>query len=220
MAGSEFPSNSNKQKPEPVAKPEPKKVERVTTGTAIIRKKPLGKKFKDVFIGENAKNAVVYVWFEVLIPQARDLFADALREGIDRRIYGDNRPMNRSSSRSRHSSSNGFVSYNRYSGHNSNRNDRDRRDDQPRNMSQRSRAAHNFDEIVLPTRVEAEEVVDRLFDLVSKYESATVADLYDLVGVSGNFTDEKYGWVDIRGAGVSRVSNGYLLDLPKPELLD
>lgn len=217
MAVSEFPSNSNKQKVDPVEKPEPKKVVRVTTGTAIIRKKPLGKKFKDLFVGENAKNAVVYVWQEVLVPGGRDLVFDVIRETVERRIYGDNRPMNRSSSRARHNSSNGFVSYNRYSGNNQNRNDRR---DEPRSMSQRSRAAHNFDEIVLPTRVEAEEVVDRLFDLVSKYESATVADLYDLVGVSGNFTDEKYGWVDIRGAGVSRVSNGYLLDLPKPELLD
>ena len=87
-------------------------------------------------------------------------------------------------------------------------------------MSRRARASHDFDEIILASRVEAEEVIDRLFDLVSRYESATVADLYEMVGVTGNFTDDKWGWTNIRGAGVTRVRNGFLLDLPRPEPLD
>jgi hypothetical protein len=86
-------------------------------------------------------------------------------------------------------------------------------------LSRRARANFDFDEIILPTRVEAEEVIDRMFDLVAKYEMVTVADLYDLVGIQGNYTDEKYGWEDVRGAGVTRVSNGYLLDIPRPEPL-
>jgi hypothetical protein len=72
----------------------------------------------------------------------------------------------------------------------------------------------------LATRVEAEEVIDRLFDVVSRYETATVADLYEMVGVTGNYTDDKWGWTDLRGASVQRVRNGYLLDLPRPEPLD
>jgi len=87
-------------------------------------------------------------------------------------------------------------------------------------MSRRGRASHDFDEIILATRVEGEEVIERLFDLVSRYEAATVADLYELVGVSGNYTDDKWGWTDVRGSGVTRVRNGYLLDLPKPEPID
>ena len=87
-------------------------------------------------------------------------------------------------------------------------------------MSRQSRARHNFDEIVLDERVEAEEVIDRLFDLVSRYEAATVADLYELVGLSSTHTDNKWGWIDLTGAGVTRVRGGYLLDLPEPESLD
>lgn len=87
-------------------------------------------------------------------------------------------------------------------------------------MSRRARSNHDFDEIVLETRVEAEEVIDGLFALISQYETATVADLYELLGESGNFQDEKWGWMDMRGAGVSRIKNGYLLDLPRPEPLD
>jgi hypothetical protein len=87
-------------------------------------------------------------------------------------------------------------------------------------MSQRGRAKHDFDEIVLDQRAEAEEVIDRLYDVVSRYEQATVADLYDLVGLSSTHTDHKWGWTDLRGSGVSRIRDGYLLDLPDPEPLD
>jgi hypothetical protein len=87
-------------------------------------------------------------------------------------------------------------------------------------LSREARAKHNFDEIVLNSRVEAEEVIDRLYDVVSRYESASVADLYELVGLSSTHTDHKWGWTDIRGAGVQRVRDGYLLDLPSPEPLD
>jgi hypothetical protein len=87
-------------------------------------------------------------------------------------------------------------------------------------MSRQARARHDFDEIVLESRTEAEEVIDRLFDLVSRYESATVADLYELVGLASSHTDHKWGWTDLRGAGVSRVRGGYLLDLPDPHPLN
>ena len=86
-------------------------------------------------------------------------------------------------------------------------------------MSRQARARHDFDEIVLDSRVEAEAVIDRLFDLVSRYESATVADLYEIVGLSSTHIDHKWGWTDLRGAGVSRIRDGYLLDLPEPHSL-
>ncbi len=55
--------------------------------------------------------------------------------------------------------------------------------------------------------------------LIEKYETVSVADLYELLGVEASYTDEKWGWVDLRDAGIRRVRDGYLLDLPKPESL-
>jgi hypothetical protein len=72
---------------------------------------------------------------------------------------------------------------------------------------------------VLDQRAEAEEVIDRLFDVVSRYGSASVADLYELVGLDSTHTDHKWGWEELTGAGVSRIRGGYLLDLPEPEPL-
>ena len=68
---------------------------------------------------------------------------------------------------------------------------------------------------VFDTRKEAEEVLDRMDDLIDTYGVVSVADLYDLVGISGNYTDNKYGWTNLRNADVQRVRDGYLLKLPK-----
>ena len=52
-------------------------------------------------------------------------------------------------------------------------------------------------------------------ELIDRYEVVSVADLYELVGITGNYTDNKYGWTNIRNAEVVRVRDGYVLKLPK-----
>lgn len=213
MDPDEFPPNNRARK---AKEPEPeKKIEKVVTGTVARRKKPLGKRFMETFVGGEAKGVGHYILFDVLIPAAKDVFADAVSQGIERMLFGDARSSSRRTGL-RPGGSTGHVSYNKYSSRPPWRSDKK---DEPR-ISHRARASHDFDEIILATRAEAEEVIGRLFDLVGQYEQATVADLYDLVGITSNFTDEKWGWTDIRGAGATRVTNGYLLDLPRPEPLD
>lgn len=213
----EFPSNRHKDKEtrSERSKPDEKKVEKIVQTDVVRRKKPIGKKFAETFVGGDAKSVWGFVVLDVLVPAAKDMFADAVSQGVERMIFGEARSSSRRTGRRPNEP---YISYNRMS-HGSRR--LGPPDERSRDvMSRRARAAHDFDEIILATRVEADEVLDRLYDLVSKYESATVADLYDLVGVSGNYTDDKWGWMDLRGAGITRVRNGYLLDLPKPEPLD
>jgi hypothetical protein len=208
----EFPTNSHRAK-KGINEDQPKKIEKVVVGSVVRQKKPLGRRFLDTFFGGDAQGVVGYVMMDVLIPAAKDMIADAVTTGIERMIFGEVRSTSRRSS-IRSNPSGGYVSYNRFSSGQT----AGRRED-PRDISRRARSSHDFDEIILATRVEAQEVIDSLFDLISNYEAATVSDLYELVGVSGNYTDEKWGWTDIRGAGVTRVRNGYLLDLPRPEQL-
>ena len=209
----EYPANSHKAKSVPESENLPKKVEKITVGEVTRRKKPLGRRFLDTFFGGDAKGVLGYVLMDVLVPAAKDMAADAVSQGIERMIFGEARSTSRRTG-ARPGGNNSYVSYNRYSTGNP-----IGRREEPREVSRKARGNHDFDEIILATRVEAEEVIGRLFDLVSQYEMATVADLYELVGVSGNYTDEKWGWTDVRGAGVTRVRSGYLLDLPRPELL-
>jgi hypothetical protein len=203
----DYPSNRDRDK-DNLKAPENKNVHRVTSSDPIRQKKSLGKKFRSTFFNGDGKTALQYIVFGVLIPAAKDTLVEAGTQGIERLVFGDSRRSR--SGPTPTSGPTGYVSYNRYS-MSGNQNQRI--------MSPRARSQHDFDEIVLTSRVEAEEVIDRLFDLVSRYGTATVADLYELVGSPSSHTDQKWGWTDIRGAGVSRVRNGYLLDLPRPDPL-
>lgn len=210
----DYPSNSRKVNKE---KEDPKKVEKVISGEAKRRKKPLRKRFAETFIGgDDAVSVWSYIVNDVLVPAAKDMVSDALREGVERVLFGESRsrgPRGRSSS--------SYVSYNQvrpsspYS-----RREEPRREDPRREMTRRGRASHDFDEIVIDTKVEAEEVLDSMFALLEQYEIVTVADLYEMLGQTSEYTDAKYGWSDLRGSGVTRIKGGYLLDLPKPQPLD
>lgn len=198
----EFPANSHKKKEE---REETRKVEKVTRGRVVQRKKSLGKRFLETFIGDDVNSVTGYILHDVLIPAAKATLSDMVQGGIEMLLFGE-----RKGNRTRRDQGRSYVSYNNYSSQNNNRRE-DRRD-----YGQRNRARHNFDDIILSTRGEAEEVLSHLVDLTMDYGEASVADLYDLVGITEEFTDRKYGWTNLGSASVSRVREGYLLNLPKP----
>lgn len=202
MDDNAFPSNSHTSRQEAEAA---KRVERVTTAEPIRRKKGLGYKFKSIFFGGDPKTTVSFVVNSVLIPAAKDMIVEAGREGIEKLVRGDSYRRRNSPT----SGAQGYVSYNRIGAPT-----RGPIREGPRMISQRGRSRHDFDEIVLQSRTEAEQVIERMFDIVSKYETATVSDLYDLVGIRPTHVDNKWGWTNMQGAGVVRVRDGYLLELP------
>ena len=83
-----------------------------------------------------------------------------------------------------------------------------------------SRTGYSYDDIIFDNRGEAEDVLARMDELVATYGLVRVADLYDLVGITGNFTDNRYGWTDIRSAKIVIVSDGYMIKLPRALPLD
>ena len=58
-------------------------------------------------------------------------------------------------------------------------------------------------------------------ELIDAYGLVRVADLKDLVGISGPYTDNKYGWTNIRNAEIVRVRDGgYWIKMPRPIPID
>ena len=191
-----FPSNAHKDKGA-------KKVERVTQGEVQKRKKHLFGRIREDFVTDDASSVGSYLIFEVLIPAAKTTITDMVSEGVERLLFGDSHSR-KSSFRNRPTAYGDIY----------------RRGPAPtdeRTLSKRARATHDFDEIVIRTRGEAVEVLDRLQDLVLQYNVATVSDLYDLVGITGNFTEDRWGWYDMRGVDIRKVRDGYLLCLPRPQ---
>lgn len=160
-------------------------------------------KFAETFISEDAVNIKSYILMDVLVPAIKKAVSDIVTDGISMLLYGDT-----SHSAKRSSSSAPYVSYNRYS-------DRDRRDEY-----RYIRSGYSYDDVLLPTRGDAEEVLDAMGALIETYGVVSVADMYDLVGVTCNYTDNKYGWTNIRNAEPVRVRDGYILKLPKPGPID
>lgn len=208
----DFPSNSHTQKdPEPKATRE--RAKRVTSGEAVKRRKPLGKQFKETFVGGDFRSATQYVIFDVMVPSVRDMMFDAFTEGMQRLIFGDTRRRGGYGGGYRPSEGPPHISYNSFS------KNRYERPPEPRSMSRRGRARHDFGEIVISSRSEGEDVIDSMFEMLSKFDVVSVADLYGMVGLESNHVDENWGWENLQGAGVMKVRGGYLLDLPEPQSL-
>ena len=119
-------------------------------------------------------------------------------------IYGEPGHTKKSSTNSR-------VSYGRYY---------EKKDERTSYGSTRTKSGYDYDNIILDNRGEAQRVLDALDDIIAEYTVASVADLYDLVGIDGNYMDNKYGWTDLRAAKILRVSEGYLIKLPKALPID
>lgn len=215
----DFPSNRQHTRPAreelpPTGKNDEKRVTRVVEGEVIRRKKPFGRRFKELMIGDS-RNVGDFLLEDMLIPGIKDLLFDMFNAGLERRFYGDDAPRRaRRNGRGGGGGGLGHVRYDRYGD--------DRRDDRRPSRSRdsgRRETKNDLDEVILMSRVEAEETLSQMFDILEKFEAVTVADLWEILGQTSQYTDNRYGWTDLRGSTVSRVRGGYLLDLPRPELL-
>lgn len=203
----DFPPNSKKSRDD---KPE-KKLEKVVEGPVIGRKRSFTQKLKAVFIGGEAKTALSYIGYEVLLPALRNMVVDATTKGIERMIYGEAQP------RRQGYTGGSRVQYNspvqRYGM---------RQNTQYNNPSSaRGRRTNDYEpmELIFASRDEADMVLDTMMNIVDQYEMVSVADLHELAGLPANHTDNKWGWLSLRGTSVRQIRGGFIIDLPPVEPL-
>lgn len=192
----EFESNSHGTK-RIQEEGERKKLDTVVNTPVKTKKKNEARKILDLFVAEEKEDIKTYMFLDVLIPAIKKLIWDIFAGGLEMTLFGGRGSSQRSSTASK-------VSYTKYY-------DRER---SPQREA-RPRLGYDYDEVILSNRGEAEEVLSRLDECISAYGIASVADFYDLVGITGNFTDNKYGWSDLRNASVVRVRDGYVIKFPK-----
>lgn len=203
----EYKSNSHVSKKTEAAEPvSEKKIEKVVTGNVKTRDNK-GRKFADIFISEDAANVKSYIVMDVLVPAIKKAVSDIVTDGISMILYGGTG----GGSRNRSSSSSSKVSYRSYYD--------DRRDDR-RDDRYSGRGRFDYDDIVFDSRGEAEAVRRQMLDVIDRYGWVTVADMYDMAGITPPYTSNSYGWVNIRSAEAVRVRDGYVLKLPKASPID
>jgi hypothetical protein len=74
-----------------------------------------------------------------------------------------------------------------------------------------------LEQVDFKNRQDAAQVLAGLERIIDQYGFASVADYYDLVGVIGQFTDNKFGWVSLAGTTIKDSENLYALNLPPVE---
>lgn len=206
ILNSDYPSNSRRVVTE---KKEEKKVKKkkIISGKVILKKKPFLQRVKDSLFGDGLAIAGSYVLNEILVPAAKSTISDMINGATDMVLFNDDRYRPRRERRGR-------TIYTPY----------DKRYDRGRDREERqySRVRRGFEDLIFSSRRDAEEIRDHLVDMITEYGAVSIADLYDAVEIdSTNFTDDKYGWTSLRNAVITSArGGGYLLELPKPKLID
>lgn len=175
---------------------------KVIQGQAITRKKSFGRRMADLFIGENVGDVKTYILEDVLVPTIKATISDIIGGGVDMLLFPGQ-------SRGRRSVSRSNINYTPYNSLNN-------RGAQPTSYQDRVAPRYGVDEIILGTRGEADDVLAAMSDYMHDYGMVAVADLYEMVGHPIVFTDNNWGWSDLRSASVRKIPEGYLLVLPRP----
>ena len=176
-----------------------KRAEKVVHGK-VKTKTNNARKLTDIFISEDAANVKNYILMDVIVPSIKKAVYDLIVGTLDMSLYGGRGNGGKRPTADK-------ISYRDYS-------NPSRRDERSYG-STRTASGYTYDDIVVETRGEAESVLARMDEIMEEYEQVRVADLYDLVGITHNYTDNKYGWSNLRSAEAVRVRDGYLLKLPK-----
>ena len=171
------------------------KNETIITGKVVTRKKSIIEKTIDMFLPEGKTSLKDMIIEDIIVPTTKNIIADI----VNSVLFGEaGRSRNSSSSRSR-------VSYSSYYN----------KDDSRRDTRPTRSFSDSYDDIILETRGEAELVIDRMREYIDSYGIVTVAELYEFIGVTKDYTTRNYGWTNLDSARVNRIRDGYLLVLPQ-----
>lgn len=215
-----YPNNSNRAKRGPIveepdeAPKEAPRMKKVVKGPVTKKQKGFLDSFSETFFGESLKDVGQYLWYDVLVPAAKDTLTDLVTIGIRRAVYGEEARAPESG-RTRRSGGTQYVSYDSMS------RDRERVDrrDNPRNDGRRIR--RGVSDIVVRTRGDAQRVLEAMLDEIDEYKACTVASFYDACGEESTFVDNKWGWRNLRSASYEPArGGGYCFVLPEPVMLD
>lgn len=191
-----YKGNSNRSKEEQAL---PKRTEPVVGGAVHRREKTGLSKVAGIFLPGDVDSVKSYILSDVLVPTIKRAILDVICNGASM-LMGE-KPKNSAGPGAK-------VSYRQYY-----------RDDQRDYAKPRTQQQHSYDDIIFENRGDAEAVLERMEELVDRFGTVSVADLFDLAGMSCQYTDNKYGWTNLNGVQVIRVRDGYQIDLPRASSL-
>lgn len=185
---------------------EAKTVKKVVKGPVKTKKKSEVSKIAKSIVSEECKNIKEYVIYDVVVPVIKDTFAQIIKGATDMIFFGEVRNT-RSSGWGGVRGGSTKISYKDCW-------DNRGRSAQPARPTNRM----SYDDLYFDNKDDAMNVLTSMDEIVDQYGVVTVADLFDLAGVTGNgYTDQNYGWTSTNSAEVVRGRDGnFYLKLQRP----
>lgn len=199
----------NKSEPPKPAAPK-KNIQPVVKGAKQVNR-PATRRFKDYLFAESPKELGAKIGRDVVVPRLKAGVEEALNSFLSGMLWGGGpRPMSNIVQGT--VLRGGNVNYNHIS-------------TQQSGLAQAAQAnvsrtsSGNYQDLVTPTQDSAEMLLARMYDLLNQYRVVAVADLYELANITPAISDNAYGWTNLDGARISKVRDGFLLELPRPTLI-
>lgn len=178
----------------------------IVQGEVKVRKPNEFREFIRAFIVDDIRNVAKKAVYDFFIPSLKTTFYKTLTNGLGM-LFGINPDSAGNINATK-------VAYTQFSAKNTSVN-------QPSPSENKTRAAFNLSDVVIPTRYEAEAVIERIHDLLGSYGVVSVTDVYEMIGVDVPYTLVKYGWKSLPTNIIPYpVDGGYVIRLPKPIVID
>lgn len=203
-----FPGNSYSKRDAKDQYESDRKIRKVAQGK--VKKQGLIRKFTRYIVEDTIESARERTLADIVVPGVKTLIFDTGTEILDLMLFGGTGEAVRGSRRRSEGRRDSRTSYSRYYDEKGRKSSRESYRDLP----------NDPDDIIMDTRREAQDVLEELDYMIRKYGQASIADFYDIVGVTSEFTDNKYGWTSIRDAGIKPVRDGFMIILPRTRVLD
>lgn len=198
---------------ETVAPKEKKELERIVMAEPKkVKRTLLGRLITGVAGPEGLPGIGAYVNEEIIKPAIKNIIVDAVTSGINMVMYGERGGSSRQRSYNHQVRSNYRPSTNYSSNY---------RAAEPERVAHVRTPRNQVEEYIIGDRLDAAHVLTSLKENADRYDSVSVADYYDLIGVPTKFTDNNYGWTfdSIVHATVVPVRNGYTIKFPPTEVI-
>lgn len=200
--------NSKAYKEKTAKKPKLSSV--VSSSNLVSTKKSLSQKFAETFLNIDRRDLREFIMKDLVMAGIEDLGYYVLDMIFDNVSGGR-------SSRRKGSYYDDRTSYSSY--YRSKDSDRRRRKKRDRDREYEGDRKLDYKNIVVRDRREAERIVDELRDRIHEFDTASVGDLFDLIGVSGEWNDNNWGWDREDDICLRKAPGGWLIDVAEAKYL-
>lgn len=188
-------------------------VKKQERGRVKEKRKTVGERIAESFLATDKEEIREHVLFDWIIPGIKTVIEDL----VHMILYGDASRSDGRIRRDRGESKMRKIPYNSMF-------DDPRRSDDPYISQRGSRRP----ELIFDRKADAEQVLSGMCEYIDDYGKVTMKEFYNIVAevtdgyidIPTSYTQTRYGWYDASGISIIHVRDGYLLKVPKAEVID